>query len=59
MDAVLSAIGGIKDSKHAHKKYLDYLKFLAENEPEKKALAFDKLGGVTDPKSLRKRQFYK
>jgi hypothetical protein len=43
MDAVLSAIGGIKDSKYAHKKYLDYLKFLAENEPEKKALAFDKL----------------
>ena len=43
MDAVLSAIGGIKDSKYAHKKYLGYLKFLAENEPEKKALAFDKL----------------
>lgn len=43
MDAVLSAIGGIKDSKYAHKKYLDYLKFLAENEPEKKTLAFDKL----------------
>jgi putative transposase len=43
MDAVLSAIGGIKDSKYAHKKYLDYLRFLVENEPEKKALAFDKL----------------
>jgi len=39
----LSAIGGIRDSKYAHKKYLDYLRFLAENEPEKKALAFDKL----------------
>jgi len=43
MDAVLSAIGGIKDSPYAHKKYLDYLKFLAESEPDRKALAFDEL----------------
>ena len=43
MDAVLSAIGGIKDSPYAHKKYLVYLKFLAECESDRKALAFDEL----------------
>jgi len=43
MAAVLSAIGGIKDSPYAHKKYLVYLKFLAESEPDRKALAFDEL----------------
>lgn len=39
----MSAIGGIKDSPYAHKKYLVYLKFLAESESDRKALAFDVL----------------
>lgn len=43
LDSVLSAIGGIKESVYAHKKYVAYLRFLAENEPERKLLAFDSL----------------
>lgn len=43
MDAVLSAIGGIKDSPYAYKKYLVYLKFLATCKSDRKAMNFDEL----------------
>jgi len=42
-DAVLSAAGGLADRKAGWNSYAAYLKWLAENEPAQKGLAFDQM----------------
>ena len=42
-EAVLSAVGGLADSKAGWRSYAAYLEWLAENEPAQKGLAFDRM----------------
>jgi hypothetical protein len=43
VSGALDLAGGLKDTSHGHRKYRDYLTWLAENEVEQKKLAFDKM----------------
>lgn len=41
--SMLDACGGLKDGPSGRRKYLDYLMWLAEDEPRQKALLFDQM----------------